>query len=107
MSQATTTSHRQSSGNQGPQDRGQDRPAKKGDDRFEEGPVARSIEEATAQVPSDVYLWTAGGIAAASLTLMLCGRKHGSLFLGQWVAPVLISGLYNKIVKTQGHDRRS
>ena len=27
-----------------------------------------------------------------------------ALFIGQWVAPFLLLGIYNKIVKTEGHD---
>ena len=32
-------------------------------------------------------------------------RKSAALLVGQWAAPLLIMGLYNKIVKTEGHDR--
>jgi hypothetical protein len=31
--------------------------------------------------------------------------RHASLFVGDWVAPLLLFGVYNKIVKTQGSDR--
>lgn len=27
-----------------------------------------------------------------------------ALLVGQWAAPLLIMGLYNKVVKTEGHD---
>ena len=69
-----------------------------------EGKLARVIEEQTAKIPSDVYLWTAVGAMAASLALQIAGGKHRSLFLGQWVAPFLLFGLYNKLVKLEGHD---
>lgn len=69
-----------------------------------EGPVAKTIEEQTAKLPSDVYLWTAVGAMVASATLQLFRQKQLSLFVGQWVAPFLIMGIYNKIVKTHGHD---
>jgi len=69
-----------------------------------EGPVASAIEEQTAKIPSDVYLWTAVTAMAASLTLKLMGNRHTSLFVGQWVAPILLFGIYNKLVKQQGHD---
>lgn len=72
-----------------------------------EGPVARAIEEQTAKLPSDLFLWAALGAMAASLTLKLMGRKHTSLFVGQWPAPFLLMGLYNKIVKVEGHDSQS
>jgi len=68
--------------------------------------LARTIEEQTAKLPSDVFLWTAVGCMAASLTLKSLKQDHLSLFVGQWVAPFLLFGIYNKIVKTDGHDRR-
>jgi hypothetical protein len=72
-----------------------------------EGPVARAIEEQTAKLPSDVFLWAALGAMAASLTLKIMGKKNTSLFVGQWPAPFLLMGLYNKIVKVEGHDKQS
>lgn len=72
-----------------------------------EGPVARAIEEQTAKLPSDLFLWAAFGAMAASLTLKIMGKKSTSLFIGQWPAPFLLMGLYNKIVKVEGHDRQS
>ena len=73
--------------------------------KHSEGPVALAIEEYTAQVPSDVYLWAAGASILGSLALKAMGRDHGALFVGQWVAPFMLLGVYNKIVKTQGSDR--
>ena len=70
----------------------------------EEGKVAKSIEEQTAKLPSDVFLWSAIGIMAASLALQIAKQKNVSLFVGQWVAPLLLFGVYNKLVKQQGHD---
>ena len=70
-----------------------------------EGSVAKSIEQQTAKIPSDVFLWAAGGAIATSAVFQLLKRPKASLFLGQWVAPFLLLGVYNKIVKTQGSDR--
>ncbi len=69
-----------------------------------EGKVARTIEEQTAKLPSDTYLWLAIASMGVSLTLKCLGRKHTALFVGQWAAPFLLFGVYNKIVKTEGHD---
>jgi hypothetical protein len=69
-----------------------------------EGPLARAIESQTARIPSDVFLWTSVGAMAASLTLKLLGKNHTALFIGQWAAPFLLFGVYNKLVKTQGHE---
>ena len=80
-----------------------------GKDRVEseshsEGTVARSIEQQTAKLPSDIYLWAAGGAIATSAILQLTGKSKASLFIGQWVAPFLLLGVYNKIVKVAGSD---
>lgn len=69
-----------------------------------EGPVARTIEEQTAKLPSDIFLWASLGAMGVSLTLKLLRHKHNALFIGQWAAPFLLLGIYNKIVKTEGHD---
>jgi hypothetical protein len=69
-----------------------------------EGTVARMIEEQTAKLPSDVFLWAAGASILGSLALKLSGREHQSLFVGQWAPTLLILGLYNKIVKVAGSD---
>ena len=72
---------------------------------YKEGYVARGIEDQTAKrLPSDWFLWAALGSMGVSLALQLVGRKEDSLFVGQWPAPFLLLGLYNKIVKLQGHD---
>ena len=69
-----------------------------------EGTVARTIEEQTAKLPSDTFLWLAFGSIAASLLLKLSGRDHGALFVGHWAPTFLILGLYNKLVKVAGSD---
>ena len=70
-----------------------------------EGEVARSIEQQTAKLPSDTFLWAAVSAMAGSMVLQMSGRKHESLFVGQWVAPFLLFGIYNKLVKVAGTDR--
>jgi len=69
-----------------------------------EGPVAKTIESQTSKLPSDLFLWTSIGAMATSLTLKLLGKNHTALFIGQWAAPFLLFGIYNKIVKIEGHD---
>lgn len=73
--------------------------------QHKEGMVAKTIEEQTSKLPSDLFLWAALGFIGASLTLKLMGRKNDALFVGQWAAPFLLFGLYNKIVKLEGHDK--
>lgn len=70
-----------------------------------EGQVAKAIEEQTAKLPSDAFLWMAVGSMAVSATMQMMGNKHGSIFVGQWAPTFLILGLYNKLVKQLGSDR--
>lgn len=70
----------------------------------QEGQVTAAIEKFTAQVPSTVYLAMALGSMAASMILQMQQRKHESLFVGQWAAPFLLLGIYNKLVKLHGSD---
>ena len=71
-----------------------------------EGPIARTIEQQTAKLPSDTFLWAAIGSIGASALLRIMGKKHASLFVGDWVSPLLLFGVYNKLVKLHGSDRQ-
>lgn len=88
-----------------------------------EGPIARSIEQRTAKIPSDIFLWAAGATVLASLAFEVMGMVRGERrsfirgmraptmsapiagFLGMWVPSLLLLGVYNKIVKVAGSDR--
>jgi hypothetical protein len=70
-----------------------------------EGSVTKAIEKQTAKVPSDAFLWSALGAMTVSAGLKIAGRKHSALFVGQWAAPFLLLGIYNKLVKLKGHDQ--
>lgn len=72
-----------------------------------EGPVAKAIEKQTAKLPSDLFLWGAAVSMAASATLKCFGKDKSALFVGQWAAPFLLLGIYNKIVKVEGSDKQS
>ena len=69
-----------------------------------EGTVARSIEQQTAKLPSDTFLWAALGSIGVSLVLMMTGEEKKANFVGQWAPTLLILGLYNKMVKLHGSD---
>jgi hypothetical protein len=87
-----------------------------------EGPVARKIERQTAKLPSDLFLWAAGGAILLSLGAQIVGTIRGNRFMGarlgglevsqplagfigSWVPSLLLLGVYNKIVKVAGSDR--
>jgi hypothetical protein len=67
-----------------------------------EGDAARVLEQQTAKIPSHWFLLAAVGAMSMSLMLELAGRTRASRFVGQWPAPLLIMGVYNKLVKTLG-----
>jgi hypothetical protein len=69
-----------------------------------EGQVAKAIEEHTAKLPSDAFLWMAVGSMVVSATMQAMGNKQASLFVGQWAPAFLLIGMYNKMVKLQGSD---
>lgn len=69
-----------------------------------EGKTAKEIEDYTAEIPSDAYLWSAFSVMGVSLTLKLLQKNDLALFVGQWAAPILLMGVYNKIVKVEGSD---
>lgn len=69
-----------------------------------EGPIARAIEQQTARIPSDAFLWAAVGSMGLSLALEVMGEEKKANFVGHWAPTLLIFGLYNKLVKLQGSD---
>lgn len=100
--------------NTGQRDKDKDKP-----EEHKEGPVAKAIEEQTAKIPSDVFLWAAGAAIVGSLAFQVIGTDRGpfslfrrhratpATFIGMWVPTILLLGLYNKIVKVAGSDRTS
>ena len=70
-----------------------------------EGPVAKSIEEQTSRIPSDVFLWAAVAAVGVSFALQVSNHRERSLFVSNWVPTLLLLGVYNKIVKVAGSDR--
>jgi hypothetical protein len=79
-------------------------PRIRADMEHREGQVARSIEQQTAKIPSDAFLWSALGSIAASIALRIAGRGEAANFVGQWAPTFLILGMYNKMVKLHGSD---
>jgi hypothetical protein len=62
------------------------------------------IESQTSNLPSSLFLGAAIGSIVGSLALKLSGKDHHALFVGQWAAPFLLLGIYNKMVKQHGSD---
>jgi hypothetical protein len=70
----------------------------------QEDQITASIEKFTAQIPSSVYLAAALASMAVSVTFQVQKKNDLALFIGQWAAPFLILGVYNKMVKQHGSD---
>lgn len=68
-------------------------------DEHAEGPLTRIIEQQTAKLPSDLFLFAALGAMGLSLALHLGGRYETSRFVGMWAPSILTMGVYNKVVK--------
>ncbi len=69
-----------------------------------EGEITKKIEEQTSKLPSTIFLGAALVSRGVSAAIKCIGNEKTALFVGQWAAPFLLLGIYNKIVKTEGHD---
>lgn len=65
------------------------------------------LESGTGKIPSSLFLGAALVSILGSLAFKSARRHHEALFIGQWVAPFLILGIYNKMVKQHGSDAKS
>ncbi|MCP3136747.1 hypothetical protein [Pyxidicoccus xibeiensis] len=68
----------------------------------EEDSLTRLLEQQTAKVPSHVFLFASFCAMGVSLSLELGRRERAARFIGLWVTPLLVMGVYNKLVKTLG-----
>jgi hypothetical protein len=71
---------------------------------IEEDQVTALMESCSAKWPTSFFLGAAFASMIASLALKAQGKDHMALFVGQWAAPFLILGTYNKMVKQHGSD---
>lgn len=67
-----------------------------------EGQLALLVEQQTAKIPSHVFLLAAFTAMTVSLAAELSGRHRVARFVGMWPEPLLIMGVYNKMVKMLG-----
>jgi hypothetical protein len=71
---------------------------------IEEDQVTALMESYSAKWPTSFFLGAAAASILASLAFKASGKDHAALFVGQWAAPFLILGTYNKMVKQHGSD---
>lgn len=69
-----------------------------------EGQTAKAIESQTSKLPSDLFLWAGLGCLGVSVITGMFGLRGVSRVIGQFASPILIMGLYNKLVKVEGSD---
>jgi hypothetical protein len=62
------------------------------------------LEARSAELPSSLFLGLAIASILGSLGFKLAGKDRHAMFLGQWAAPFLLLGIYNKMVKQHGSD---
>ncbi len=67
-----------------------------------ESSVTRILEQQAAKIPSHVFLSASLMSMGASALCELRGNERLARFVGMWAAPLLIMGVYNKLVKTFG-----
>ena len=69
-----------------------------------EDQFTKSLEKQTASIPSSAFL----GLALASMAVALLAQSTGEgkwgNFIAQWVPSLLLIGVYNRLVKLEGHD---
>ncbi len=75
------------------------RPGEKTEDQF-----TAMLESQTSGIPTSFFLGAAIASIIGSLSLRVAGKNDQALFVGQWAAPFLLLGIYNKMVKQHGSD---
>jgi len=69
-----------------------------------EDQITKSVEAYTAAIPTSSYLGVAAGAMALSLICQVTGRGKWGNFIAQWVPTWLMFGVYNKLLKLEGHE---
>jgi hypothetical protein len=69
-----------------------------------EDQITSMLESQSARIPTSFFLGASLTSMAASLILKAQGKDNMALFIGQWAAPFLLLGIYNKMVKQHGSD---
>lgn len=67
-----------------------------------ESQLTRVIEQQTAKLPSDLFLFGALACMGASVALEMTGNSRAARFVGMWPPALLTMGMYNKLVKVMG-----
>ena len=68
------------------------------------GEFTKAIENQTAKASPNLYLVGAISAIGISLALKLMGKRDNAQFVGQWVAPILLLGVYDKLAEQSDND---
>ncbi|HLV22227.1 MAG TPA: hypothetical protein VKZ49_15145 [Polyangiaceae bacterium] len=68
----------------------------------DEDSFTRVLEQQAAKIPSQYFLSAAILAMLGSVAYEIAGRRRVSRFIGMWPAPLLVMGVYNKLVKVLG-----
>lgn len=66
------------------------------------GPAATPAGERAAAL----YAITGLGALTTAVGLLLCGRRSRALLVGQWVAPLLLAAVNERIVRRRGNPQQ-
>ena len=69
-----------------------------------EDQITSLMESYSSKLPSSFFLGAAFASIIGSLILKMQSKDENALFVGQWTAPFLLLGIYNKMVKQHGSD---
>ncbi|MGC1869430.1 MAG: hypothetical protein WA700_00610 [Acidobacteriaceae bacterium] len=69
---------------------------------LQEDQVTALLQRCSWKWPTSLFIGAAMASVIGSMVLKLQGKHQDALFVGQWVAPFLVLGLYNKSVKQHG-----
>ena len=75
------------------------RPGEKPEDQF-----TAMLEAQSSTIPTSLFLGAAIASILGSLAFKIAKKEHEALYIGQWAAPFLLLGIYNKMVKQHGSD---
>lgn len=71
---------------------------------IQEDQLTALMESYSSRWPTSLFMGAAIASIIGSALLKSQGKHQHALFIGQWAAPFLILGLYNKTVKQHGSD---
>ena len=62
------------------------------------------IDRPIGKIPCSLFLGSAIVSILISVSFKIAKKQAEGLFVGQWVAPFLALGIYNKLIKQHGSD---